>query len=247
MTNFPTRNYSNATKSTVYIDEAGDLGIGKGTRWFVLTAVIVDCEDEKNIRADMLKIKSKLNINEIHLRKIQEFNKRAYIVRTLKDAKFTYINVIIDTMQLELNSLIAYNYACRLLIERVSWFLRDTNRLADIVLSARGTSRDRELIDYLQTKLISYSKNEITNMFLSIKAKPASQWDMLQLADVCATSMFLSHEINAYEICVPCFSKALSAHLYKHNDVIMNYGIKYFNKNMVPDKNLLHSKWICNQ
>lgn len=26
---------------TVYIDEAGDLGIGRGTRWFVLTAVVV--------------------------------------------------------------------------------------------------------------------------------------------------------------------------------------------------------------
>lgn len=25
---------------TVYIDEAGDLGIGKGTRWFVLSAVL---------------------------------------------------------------------------------------------------------------------------------------------------------------------------------------------------------------
>ena len=27
-------------KCTVYIDEAGDLGIGRGTHWFVLTAVI---------------------------------------------------------------------------------------------------------------------------------------------------------------------------------------------------------------
>lgn len=35
---------------TVYIDEAGDLGIGRGTRWFVLSAVIVAKEDESAIR-----------------------------------------------------------------------------------------------------------------------------------------------------------------------------------------------------
>lgn len=29
---------------TVYIDEAGDLGIGRGTRWFVLTAVQLSTE-----------------------------------------------------------------------------------------------------------------------------------------------------------------------------------------------------------
>ena len=34
-------------KCTVYIDEAGDLGIGRGTQWFVITAVIVPKESEK--------------------------------------------------------------------------------------------------------------------------------------------------------------------------------------------------------
>lgn len=35
---------------TVYIDEAGDLGIGRGTRWFVLTAVVVKKTVEPQIR-----------------------------------------------------------------------------------------------------------------------------------------------------------------------------------------------------
>lgn len=243
---FPIRDYSNTVKSTVYIDEAGDLGIGKGTQWFVLTAVIVDDADEKNIRADITKLKSKLNVNEIHLRKISEFNKRACIVNSLKNANFTYINVLVDTNQSKLPSVTAYNYICRFLIERVSWFLRDTNRLADIVLSSRGTSRDNELIEYIKTKLLPYGGNQVSNMFLNVKAKPSSQWDLLQLADVCATSMFLSHEINAFGICIPCFAKALSSHLYKHNGNIINYGMKYFDKNMKPDTSILRSKWICN-
>lgn len=37
-------------KCTIYIDEAGDLGIGRGTQWFVLTAVIVNNSSEPALR-----------------------------------------------------------------------------------------------------------------------------------------------------------------------------------------------------
>ena len=39
-----------STQCTIYIDEAGDLGINRGTRWFVLTSVIVNKESELNIK-----------------------------------------------------------------------------------------------------------------------------------------------------------------------------------------------------
>ena len=84
-------------ESNVYIDEAGDLGIGKGTRWFVLSAVIVDKSEERNIRSVMDRIKTRLNVREIHLRKIQDYYKRALIVQELNETAFTYINVIVDT------------------------------------------------------------------------------------------------------------------------------------------------------
>ena len=66
---------------SVYVDESGDLGINKGTHWFVISAVVVKKEDEKAIRAKMDEIKTKLNIREIHFKEIREFMKRAYIVR----------------------------------------------------------------------------------------------------------------------------------------------------------------------
>ena len=59
---------------TIYIDEAGDLGIGRGTQWFVLSAVVVDKTVEQNIRAKIAQIKTQINVNEIHLRKITDFN-----------------------------------------------------------------------------------------------------------------------------------------------------------------------------
>ena len=32
---------------TVYIDESGDLGINRGTQWFVLSAVVVEKSEKK--------------------------------------------------------------------------------------------------------------------------------------------------------------------------------------------------------
>lgn len=235
---------------TVYIDEAGDLGYQRGTQWFILSAVIVDKDDERAIRAIISQIKTRLNVNEIHLKKIPDFMKRAYIVRELESEKFTYMNVVVDTRKLNLamaaSSATAYNYICRMLLERVSWFLRDTNRVGDIVLSARGTARDGELIAYIQNKLLPFPDNQIVpNVFEKVSAKTANRWDLLQLADVCATSTFLAYEINGWGMRAPCYFKVLEQHIYRHNGKIERYGLKYFSESMKPPSNELKCHYAC--
>lgn len=235
---------------TVYIDESGDLGVGRGTRWFVLSAVAVDKQDESQIRATLCRIKSRLNVNSIHLRKISDYYRRAFIIREISNENFTYFNVIADTKNFDRTKIsspeVAYNYLCRMLLERVSWFLRDTGRTADVVLSARGTKRDGELISYIKDKLLPYPGNQIApNTIEKICAKQASQWDLLQLADICATSMFLAYEVNTWGFCVPCFSRVLESHLYTYNGKIDSYGIKYFTSDMKPCVNELRDCWIC--
>lgn len=233
--------------STVYIDEAGDLGANRGTQWFVLTAVIVDKKDEPHIRQTMMRLKKELNVNEIHVRKIKEFHRRTHIVKELSSEKFTYINIIFDTKKFDKSKigspLIAYNYICRMLLERVSWYLSDTERTANIVLSSRGTSRDGELIHYIKDKLIPYDDNELRSyVFNKITAMSSSSWDLLQLADVCATTMFLAHEIKSFDLYYPCFSYVISDHLYSRCGKTMSYGIKYFSSDMKPDESLKSHK-----
>ena len=223
---------------TVYIDESGDLGVNKGTQWFVLTGVLVNKADEKSIRTKIDQIKVKLNIREIHLKNIQNFNKRAFIVRELREESFTYMNVLVDTTKFDVakipSPMIAYNYVCKYLLQRASCFLESEGKVADIVLSARGTSRDGELIQYIQDKLLPYPKNNINSAaFNKISAKAASSWDLLQLADVCATTMFLTYEINDFGFSTPCFSLALRDHLYHNNGKIDSYGVKFFTKDMI--------------
>lgn len=235
---------------TVYIDEAGDLGIMRGTRWFVLSAVVVDKKDEAGIRVKLSAIKTRLNVQQIHLRKITDFCKRALIVRELNEEAFTYMNVLVDTSKFDASKIpqssVAYNYVCKYLLQRVSWYLEGEGKTADIILSARGTSRDGELIQYIQEKLLPYSGNSINeNVFNKISAKSAGSWDLLQLADVCATTMFLTYEVNGYGFTVPCYSEALQSHLYRKNGKLDSYGIKFFTAGMKPDITEVRSTRIC--
>ena len=234
----------------VYIDEAGDLGINRGTKWFVMSAVIVDKQDEHSIRGNLSAIRTKFNLKELHIRKLMDFNKRAYVVRELSFEQFTYINVLVDTTKLDRallpSSDTLYNYVCRYLLERVSWFMRDTDRRGEIVLSARSTSKDNDLIAYIKNKLFQNTENAVFSAaFTKVSAKTSATWDLLQLADVCATTMFLTYEVNTWGFCVPCYSLALQNHLYKYNDNVIDYGIKFFSSEMKPNLEELHKRKIC--
>jgi len=93
-----------------------------------------------------------------------------------------------------------------------------------------------ELIEYIKTKLLPFPANGIDeNLFGKISAKTAATWDMLQLADVCATSTFLAYEVNGWGFCTPCYMSALSRHIYSRNGRIDTCGIKYFVNDMRPN------------
>ena len=237
-------------KCTVYIDEAGDFGVNRGTQWFVLSGVIIDKTDEIQLRRNISQIKSRINLHEIHMRNIGDFNKRAFIVRALNDENFTYMNIVVDTNKFDSSRIpsttIAYNYVCKYLLQRASRFMEDTGRVGDIVLSARGTARDGELIQYIKDKLLPYPDNKINaTVFDTVSAKTAASWDMLQLADVCATTTFWNYEVNGFGFCVPCFSLALQSHLYRYNGTVESYGIKFFTNDMKPNMTELRTKRIC--
>lgn len=235
---------------TVYIDEAGDLGIMRGTRWFVLSAVIVSKREEPNIRNRLSTIKTKLNLHTIHMREIKDFSRRAFIVREVNQEEFTYMSVLVDTSKFDISKIpsssIAYNYVCKYLLQRVSWFLESTGHVGDIILSARGTARDAELIQYIQDKLLPYPNNAINNsVFNNISAKAASSWDLLQLADICATTMFWNYEVNGLGFSVPCFSLALQDHLYRKKGIVKSFGIKFFTRDMEPNIAELRATRFC--
>jgi hypothetical protein len=180
---------------------------------------------------------------------VKDFSRRGYIVKTVADYNFSCVHVLFDTNKFDKGKIpsdvLAYNYICRFLLERVSWYLRDTNREGKIILSSRGTARDNDLQSYIWDKLIPYHENEISPVFTGVECKAASSWDMLQLADICTTSMFYSHEVNAYGMTVPCFAMRLWAKNYRHNGQVDRYGVKYFSDEMKPSSGALKPLKLC--
>jgi len=168
----------------------------------------------------------------------------------LNGETFTYMNVLVDTSKFDAAKIpassVAYNYVCKYLLQRVSWYLEAEGKTADIVLSARGTSRDGELIQYIKEKLLPYPNNSINeNVFNKVSAKSAGSWELLQLADVCATTMLLTYEVNGYGFTTPCYSAAMQAHLYRKNSKVDSYGIKFFTSEMKPDIVEVRETRIC--
>jgi len=235
---------------TVYIDEAGDLGIKTGTKWFVLSAVVVDKADEPKIRAKLNSIRTRLKASQIHLNKINNFHKRAFIVHELSQENFTYMNILVDTTKFDIskipNTAVAYNFVCKYLLQRVSWFIESSKKTCDVILSGRGTSMDADLVTYIKDKLLPYSHNQInSSVFNKISAKSAGSWDLLQLADVCATTTFLAYETNEYGFSTPCYFAVMRDHLYSRDGKIDRYGIKFFTEDMRPDITELNKTRIC--
>lgn len=230
---------------TVCIDESGDLGVNRGTRWFVISAVIIPGESEKDIRNAIESIRDKLNIKEIHLRRLHDFYKTQFIAKAVSQLDFSAVCVLIDTNKLtEKSSNNIYNFACRMVIERASWYMRDNGYTGKIILSSRGTSRDGELINYINNHLLP-EDNQIAKVFTKVESKTPKEWDGLQLADVIATSMYRAHEQSPWGFIIPCAMSVLKDKLYSYNGSIIRYGMKYYDDNMRPDKEYFIERAIC--
>ena len=83
-------------------------------------------------------------------------------------------------------------------------------------------------------ELLNDYNNQVAKIFNKVSYQSSPKWDMLQLADICATSMFYSYEQNKFNFTVPCYAKLLKNKLYHYNDRIIKYGIKYFSDDMKP-------------
>ena len=94
--------------------------------------------------------------------------------------------------------------------------------------------------------MILYGNNQIEKgVFGNITAKAANSWDMLQLADVCATTTFLAHEVNGWGFRTSCFFKVLQNHLYRRKGKVIGYGLKYFSDTMKPRTEDINGYFPC--
>lgn len=238
-------------KYLAYIDESGDEGIKKGTVWFILTAVIVEKTKELKISNTIDEIKSIIDIppnKPLHWKELRNKNvsKKRYIIDRIAKEDFVYTNVIINTYDLEneqLQGKLLYNYSCRYLLERISWYVGDNNGTVDLVFSNRSNISYPELEEYMKT-LFNDNACQIRNHVIKgFEVFNSSQRKMLQFADACASSLAEAFEKDSLGYYDERFVRTLWNKLYRRKGNLLSYGLKIF-PNEFMKKYLNEYPWI---
>ena len=123
-------------------------------------------------------IKENLEINiktQLHWNTIKGYPNKLMIMQNVKDTDITIINIIIDTNKINfINTNEIYNHFSGYLYERICWFVRDKNAVANINISSRGENLTKKsLINFLKKNNEKFKIDY--NKIKSIKIYPNSQ------------------------------------------------------------------------
>ena len=227
----------------IYIDESGDEGIKKGSKYFILTAIIIEKDKDLKISKCVDEIKKELEMNvktQLHWMKIRGFPNKLMIVDTVSKQNIVIANVIIDTYQIDkLESKNVYFRFIGFLFERICWFARDNRGVVNIFISSRSNLSVEKLNKYLEEG--NGSKFDILlDKIQFIQVIPNERKRLLQLADCCCSALFQSLKFNDAKHFE--YMLRLKNNIYSRKNNIESYGLKFFpdGKNSIEYINLLN-------
>lgn len=221
----------------IYIDESGDEGLNRGSKFFILTAVMVNKENDLVVSKMVDKVKENLNLSiktQLHWKSIKGYSKKIMIMENASNSEITIINIIIDTRKINfIESSDIYNHFSGYLYERICWFVRDRHAVANINISSRGENLTKDnLISFLKTHKSKFKIDyELIN---NIKIIPNGKMKLLQLADCCCSALgqALKYNNNIHRE----YIVRLKPRLYHYNKKYLGYGLKYVPGNIVYAK-----------
>lgn len=233
----------NIKEYNVYIDESGDEGINKGSKYFILTAIIVNKENDLKISKSVNLIKENLEMKQniqLHWKLLKGMPNKKMIMDIVSNLDIKIINVIINTKDIQfIPSNNIYNYFSGYLYERISWYMNEINGIANINISSRGNLEKKKLSNYLNNK--NHKKFNIdTNKIKQIKIIPNNCKKLLQLTDCCCSALFQALKYNNkyhFE-----YIKKIKNKLYSKNNNLLSYGLKLVPNdiNSIELKNLIN-------
>lgn len=211
----------------VYIDESGDEGINKGSKFFILTALVVekskDLETSKSV--DEIKCNLEMDIKkQLHWKLIKGMPNKKMIMDVVAKLDLTIINIIVDTSSIKfIPPKDLYNFFSGYLYERICWFMKDNNGKANINISSRGNLSKQKLSEYINSK--NHIKFDIdASKIKQIKIIPNERKKLLQLADCCCSALFQALKYNDEKHFDYIFK--IRKKIYYKNKKILSYGLK---------------------
>lgn len=219
----------------VYIDESGDEGINRGSHFFILTAVIVEKEKDYETSKCVDKIKQILNMSlkgQLHWKMIKGYSNKIMIMSNVNELDITIINVIVDTNKIKfINSNDIYNHFSGYLYERICWFVKGKNAVANINISSRGSNLTKNnLISFLKSHNNKFKIDY--NKIKQIKIYQNSQKKLLQLADCCCSALGQALKYNDTKH--RKYISYLKNKFYNYLGKYVGYGLKYVPGNIKP-------------
>lgn len=230
----------------VYIDEAGDRGISAvATTHFVASAIIVRDDAHRTARQELAALRESLGRQPGQVLHFQKFShsQRLKAVQDLGRGSIDAIaNVILCKRGFDQPTPAGdlayithpdpmYLWAIRLLLERISWFVRD-NGGGDTVVTFAHVRRFKaqKLHDY-RTAL----ENSPTVIhWPSLQGHPFKidaphNIEMLQLADTAASALYRAVEPDEFGNTEPRYLEELRPKLYRRGELgVTSYGLKVF-------------------
>lgn len=220
-----------------YIDEAGDEGIGRGTRWFILAGLIVEKNDDRKVSQVIYRINKGIGRppgTPFHWREHKRYVSRKRLAcLELSKEPITLAYVAVDTTQLDPRNFSfgghqVYRYFCRFLLERITWFARDRGQKVDIIFSNRASFSYQELISYIRHLRFVPGCQIDHEVISSISAHPMQQVRLLQAADIAAGALFDALEPDSLGFTDERHILTLMDKLYRRGGKLFSYGLKPF-------------------
>jgi len=222
-----------------YSDESGDEG-KNSKRWFINTAVIVRDEDENEVKNYELELKQSIWENKgmtapkiIHWNEITQHTVRKMISEHLGKKPFVSISICIDKRALpEINDRdIFFQFTCKLLIERVSWYVDDLGGRFTMTFCKRGGLTTAAIRASIAAALLE-RKNEIRPVFNidDLQVQPMERYIMLRVADNNASALGNALNEDKYGCITSDYFDNLYNRVYRYKgwNRRWKYGIKIY-------------------
>ncbi|MCH8185678.1 MAG: DUF3800 domain-containing protein [Chloroflexi bacterium] len=216
-----------------YIDESGDEGIGKGSRWFVLAAVVVESGQNGSALGQMLTdVKRRIQLKSpiLHWTNLSH-PRRLVVSQELAKAPVVICAVLVDMYhpdmrQATLSGGRVYFYAFRWLVERITWLCGDQGGQVRLRPENKAGISYKDLQAYLSFIQGLPDCQIRKNCILDVKPRSKSQLPLLQFADAAAGAITAGFE-HKYGVTEPGYLLNLKGRLYRRNTRLWGYGLKF--------------------
>ena len=236
-----------------YVDESGDEGFvfnadGSGSsRWFVLSAAVIRRTNDLRMVSCLKAVRSVLKKEPktpLHFVDLKHEQRVPYIrrvgelpIRTV--SVLVYKPLIAEPEKFQNTKYLLYRWATRLLLERISWLVRDQRRpgegdgFTEVIFSNRSNMSYDDIRDYLRFLLKQSLDNpgqvQIDRRVIDperISAVEHSKLAGLQVADAVASGFHFALKVNRYGETETGYLPHLKKTIYRHKTVALGYGLK---------------------